>query len=191
MAVTVRAVLQEHGYTVPEKDVAQALANLLPPRGTDRVAMAGDEVAFLAQHSGIAAANDAQLRALDARSIALSAAEAFRSWTRGQIAERLGLDPSRISHMTAAGALFAYPRAPGRLVYPDWQLHDGSLLPHLKAVLAAIPSGSHPFAVRRFMTVPDDELLLADHPVSPRDWLIGGGNPAPVVALARTLGEQE
>ena len=191
MALTVHAVLAERGYSVLEKDIAQALAALLPPTGPDRVAMSGDEAAFLAQNSGIQAAGEDQLRELDVRTVARAAAEAARSLTRGHIAQRLSLDPSRISHMTAARALYAYPNGPGRLVYPDWQIHDGSLLPHLKAVLAGVPSGSHPVAVRTFMTTPDDELLLTDHPVTPRDWLIGGGDPAPVVALARTLGEQE
>jgi len=191
MGTTVRSVLRERGFELSERDVARALGELLPRVPAGNVAVPGDEAAFLATHSGVTPASEAQLLELDARSVARAAAEAAQSLSRGQIAHRLGLDPSRISHMTSDGALFAYRGGPGRLLYPDWQLHGRSLLPHLKLVLRSVPVGSHPVAVRRFMTTPDDDLTLSGQPQSPRDWLVGGGDPASVAALAGTLGEQE
>ena len=55
---------------------------------------------------------------------------------------------------------------------------------------AALPSGSHPVAVRTFMTTPSEELSVHGEALSPRDWLVGGGDPKDVAGLAATLGEQ-
>lgn len=57
-------------------------------------------------------------------------------------------------------------------------------------MLAALPDGVHPVSLRTFMTHPDPSLLVDDLPVSPRDWLLGGGAGEAVSELAGTLGEQ-
>lgn len=190
MAISVQAVLQEHGYTVREQDVARILAGLLPPSTAPSVAMSAEEAAFLDRHSGVKVASQKQLRELSARAAARATAEAVQALGRSEIAALLRVDPSRISHMTAQGALFAYRTGPGRLVYPDWQVHAGSVIPHLAQVLTALPANAHPVAVRTFMTTPDDDLRVGDEPLSPRDWLVGGGDVAAVTGLASTLGEQ-
>jgi hypothetical protein len=56
----------------------------------------------------------------------------------------------------------------------------GAVLPHLSEILAVLPT-----VARRCLT-----LLVRGRPVSPRIWLVTGGAPEPVMALAETLGEQ-
>jgi hypothetical protein len=57
----------------------------------------------------------------------------------GQVAEDLGVDPSRIRHRVADGALYAV-RIGRRLLLPAWQFNEGFPLPSLAAVMAALPS---------------------------------------------------
>ena len=49
--------------------------------------------------------------------------------------------------------------------------------------LAALPADLHPLEFAGFMTAPDPDLAVADEPLSPRDWLIGGGDASTVVEL--------
>lgn len=192
---TIEAVLRRNGIDIPETVIAEQLDALLqsgePRSGVDL--SAADE-RFLAAHSGVQEATPEQLRALRARSVAWVAAEAGRTFTRRQVAELLGVDASRVSHQVAQGRLFAYP-AGNRPAFPDWQFRSADEsgpggLPHLAAVIAAFPTGSHPVTVRSFMTTADDDLIVGGRPVSPREWLVSGGDPSTVVDLARTLGEQ-
>ena len=161
------------------------------------------DAAYLARISGVHAASAAELAAMDARSAARATAEAGRGLSRNDVAALLAIDPSRVSHQIAAGRLYSYPGSQGRPVFPDWQFiavtdeqdasHPGpkvSVIPHLAEVIAALPAGSHPVAVRTFITTSSADLSVHGNALSPLDWLGGGGDPAAVVALAVTLGEQ-
>lgn len=111
---------------------------------------------------------------------ALSVAEA---------AARLGVDPSRVRHRLAAGELLGMKR--GRSwVLPAWQFAaDGDVLPGLRQVaivLRPLPA----LVAASFMSTAQPELRTGGANHSPRDWLLSGGDPAPVVALAGALGEQ-
>jgi hypothetical protein len=62
------------------------------------------------------------------------------------------------------------------------------LLPGIDRVAAAVmATGSHPVAVARFLATVAPELALGRRQVAPREWLESGGDPAVVVALARSL----
>ena len=198
-------VLRRHGYSVSEAALAGHLDALLSEQRTDlaRIDMSTADVAFLVEYAGVRPASESELSRLDAQSAARAAAEAARTLRRGDVATLLGIDPSRVSHQVTAGRLYSYPGNNGRPVFPDWQFaaagdrptdNDSTpaavTIPHLAAVVAAIPAGSHPMAVRTFMTTPNPDLSVAESALSPRDWLIGGGDPADVEGLAGTLGEQ-
>ena len=103
-------------------------------------------------------------------------------------AERLGVSTSRIRQKIREGSLYAINGAGGR-VCPRWQFHDGSTLPGLERVLAAISKDAHPVAVQRFfLTVsPDLESPTLGTPLSPRDWLATGHPVENVVLLAQAL----
>ena len=184
-------VLHQYGYDTTEDAVASNLAALLTPLGVNAaVDLLATDQEYLARFSGVRPLTSGDLSALDARTAARATAEAVAALSRSQVAALFGVDVTRVSHQTTAGDLFSYKGGRSRSVYPDWQFTGSAVLPHLRAVLAALPAGSHPVPVRAFMTSPDEALMLGDRPASPRDWLVGGGEPGPVIGLAATLGEQ-
>jgi hypothetical protein len=188
---TISEVLHQYGYAAPEDTVAANLAALLTPRDAHAaVDLSAADQDYLVRFSGVRTPTPGELSALDARTAARATVEAVAARSRSQVAALLGVDVTRVSHQTTAGDLFSYAGGRGRSVYPDWQFTGRAVLPHLRAVLAAFPAMSHPVPVRAFMTSPDDALTMGDRAVSPREWLVGGGDPDPVIGLAATLGEQ-
>jgi len=157
--------------------------------------LSAEDVVFLRRHAGVRPASPEELAALAARTAALDAFELTHSLTRPAVAALLGTSEHSVLGMTEAGELYAHTLAPDGQRWPSWQFADGHPLPHLAAVVAAIPAGSHPSGVRTVMTSPSPDLVAAvplDHPVrpliseirrSPADWLSGGGSPMPVLAL--------
>ena len=201
----VEDVLRRHGYSMSERTLAAQLDALLSlsDQGSVGIDMSFADAAYLAQYSGVADASDADLTAMDARSAARATAEAGRGLSRNDVAALMAIDPSRVSHQIATGRLYSYPGSQGRPVFPDWQfitvtdeqdasppVPKASVIPHLAEVIAAIPAGSHPVAVRTFITSSSADLSVHRNALSPREWLARGGDPAAVVALAVTLGEQ-
>jgi hypothetical protein len=167
--------------------------------GTDPVAadsLSHAELEFLRAHSGVPVASAAALRRLDERSAAAATADRDATLTGTAAAACTGLTAEQLDRMVACGELLAHPAAePGELRFPDWQFTaDGTLLPHLAAVLAAMPAGSASVTVRTFMMTPTTDLIdrreLPAAPVSPAQWLATGRDPQSVIALAATLGEQ-
>jgi len=188
---TVADVLRGLGYTATEEEVALSLQEmLLPAQDSAGVDLTEADDAFLQRFSGVQAATPESLAALDARSAARAAAERAGALSRTAVAELLGVDVTRVSHQTAAGDLYSYKLGRGRPAYPDWQFSGQNGLPHLREVLAALPAGTHPVTVRAFMTNWDSSLRREGVFVSPRVWLLGGGDVTAVVELAGTLGEQ-
>ena len=72
---------------------------------------------------------------------------------------------------------------------PRWQFAGGWVVPGAERVFPAIPANAHPVALARWFTSPDPDLVVGpdETPVSPRDWLAGGGDPAEVARLAAEL----
>lgn len=102
------------------------------------------------------------------------------------MAERLGVDRSRISQRLSEGSLYAFTLGSERW-FPEWQLVDGSSVPGLKAVLAAVPAALHPLTVDHWFTTASVDLEIDTEAVSPVEWLATGGDPGPVVALVADL----
>ena len=102
------------------------------------------------------------------------------------MAERLGVDRSRISQRLSERSLYAFALGSERW-FPEWQLVGDRPLSGLKEVLVAVPAALHPLTVDHWFTRPSVDLEIGDEAVSPVDWLATGGDPAPVVALAADL----
>jgi hypothetical protein len=108
------------------------------------------------------------------------------SLSMADVADLLGVDQSRVRHRIADGAL--YPVRVGRANrLPAWQFAEGRALDALRDVLAALPDDLHPLEVAGFFTTPQPELTLNGTSTSPREWLAAGGDPDPVLDLARSL----
>lgn len=107
------------------------------------------------------------------------------SLTVGRAAELLGIDESRIRHRIGARTLYGIKfRGGWRL--PIFQFRGGDLLPGIEEVLPKVPRDLHPLELLNWFTSPNPDLLLAgeEGSVSPRDWLLGGGDPAITALLA-------
>ena len=107
-----------------------------------------------------------------------------------ELARRLGVDQSRVRQRIARHTLIAIKGAGWRL--PLFQLDDAGqhLIPGLAAVGPRL-AGVHPVTVSRWFTLPHSDLVdEEDTQVSPRAWLLSGGNPAQVAALADELHER-
>lgn len=122
-----------------------------------------------------------------ARSVAARAVLAESALTVGAAANLLNIDPSRVRHRLAARRLTGW-KDQGGWRLPAWQFTEDGVLPSLDAVLAAVPEDEPALVVAAFMTSPQDDLVIAGDAVTPRQWLLAGGDPRPVAALASTLG---
>lgn len=122
-----------------------------------------------------------------ARSVAAQAVLAESALSVADAARLLRVDPSRVRHRLAGRRLAGW-KDQGGWRLPAWQFTRDGVLPGLDAVLAAVPEDEPPLAVAAFMARTQDQLVVAGEAVTPREWLLAGGDPRPVAALAGTLG---
>jgi hypothetical protein len=147
------------------------------------------EAAILRDHGGIAEPigdNQVVHKAVLRLAASSLAAQARDSLSVEQAAKMLIVDGSRIRHRVRDRALYGF-KIGGGLRLPSWQFHQQDAIPGLRAVLSALPNDLHPLEVAGFMTTPDPDLSVADEPLSPRDWLIGGGDVRAVAELIEQL----
>lgn len=192
MAQTVREVLARHDVSLSEQEIAVALdraLDMLP--APSAVPLTAPEIDYLAAHAGHEAAETVESwnpgREYEHRAgAATSAAARLLGATLGidEVAGRLGVDRSRISHRISASTLYSFTVGGSRRRIPAWQLTTDGLLPNLDHVVKAIPDGAHPMDVSALMTTAQSEL--ADR--TPVEHLEGGGDPQPVVELLQALG---
>lgn len=106
----------------------------------------------------------------------------------GETATLLDVQPDRIRRRVRARTLYGIRDAKvWRL--PRFQFANGQTVPGFGRVLAAIPSGIHPVAFARWFTMPDTDLVVGPDEIciSPRKWLIEGGDVNEVARLAAEL----
>jgi excisionase family DNA binding protein len=108
------------------------------------------------------------------------------SLTGEQAAGLLGIDASTVRGRISRGELYAI-RVGRKNRLPRWQFTAHGALPHLGAVLAALPRDAHPLEVEAFFDLPCADLRVGERDTSPRGWLAGGGEPTPVLGLAAGL----
>lgn len=184
-------VLAEAGLRVDPGEflnlVADAARRLVPPHPDPAQFFTADQRTALTE-AGLDLSPAREDEADDrAPSVAAQAVLAESSLTVSGAAERLGVDPSRVRHRLAARRLSGWKGQQGWRL-PAWQFTGDGVLPGLAQVLAEAGDGQPPLVLAAFMTTPQDDLLIGDERVSPRQWLLAGGDPRPVAALAGTLG---
>lgn len=187
--MTIADVLSPFG--VSEDDFALELARDLQATPDPTASqLTEQEEAVFAEHGGIVGS-----ARLGATSVARATLCAFSSnlaeQTRASIsvaqaAERLDVDASRVRHRLRDRALYGF-KLGSSVRLPLWQFGDDAPIPSLRSVLAALPSDLHPLEVVGFMTTPDPDLTVSDEPMSPRDWLIHGGDVGRVREIAADL----
>ncbi len=152
------------------------------------------------EHSGDRPATPKELTALAGRAAAAAVRERRFSLPSPKAGQWLGVREREMVSMTEAGLLYAFTLVDGEPRWPAWQFAYGRPLPHLAAVVAAIPAGSHPPGVRTLMTTPHPDLvytlplddiiqpLIPEIPRSPATWLLDGGEVGLVLALLAAAG---
>ncbi|MHB8417970.1 MAG: hypothetical protein ACYDCL_07830 [Myxococcales bacterium] len=110
------------------------------------------------------------------------------SLTPEEAASRLSVNSSRIRQRLGARQLYGVKQGRSWRL-PAFQFAAEGLVPGIDHVLPALPRTLHPVAVVRWFESPNADLPEgeAEAPLSPRDWLLEGRDPAPVAALAAQL----
>jgi hypothetical protein len=157
-------VCEEHWNPLTEAEIAFAVAG-----GVPKSAFADETWIDRATY---AAASKVRIAEIDRTHLSAHA-----------VSELLRIDVVEVHERFRRGELAAAERQ-GLVVFPEWQFtNDGEVLPGLREILLALPTGYHPLDVRTVMTAPAEEL--EGH--SPREWLRGGGDVQDVVAYAEGL----
>lgn len=130
------------------------------------------------------------VRSDDPDPVAVTAAEFAAllsdAMTVDQAATQMELDPSRVRQMLRNHALHGIREDEGWRI-PRYQFGGARPVRGLGHVLQALSGDLHPVAVWRWLTRPDPELEIDGEPVAPIAWVASGGDPEPVIAIARDL----
>ncbi|CDO30886.1 helix-turn-helix domain-containing protein [Mycolicibacterium porcinum] len=116
---------------------------------------------------------------------------AVSALTGEEVAAGLGISETRVRHNRLAGGLWAIPDGRGWL-FPRMQFEtaaNGGPCRQVRGfdqVFKALPTGLHPVAIARFLRTPQPSLFH-DRPMTPAEWLRGGGDiDRAVTAAANT-----
>ncbi len=173
-----------------EQLVMDAVTQVLPERpATDaRPEMTEAEAAFL-RDAGVDLADFAPREHGPNDPLARTAAEyaaiLAASLSVPELAARLGVDESSIRQRLVARHLYGIKAGRGWRI-PLFELDDAgqALVPGLQRV-APHWTDAHPVEVAQWFTQPHVDLVGPnDEPISPRVWLLAGGSPRTVAALA-------
>lgn len=191
MSPALETVLAKAGLQVSPDEflalVSDAARRLAPPHPEPASYFTPDQQIALADVGldlSPVAAGDARPRT---RTVVAHAVLRDSALTVADAARQLQVDTSRIRHRLGVGRLVGWKdRGSWRL--PAWQFAGSGVLPGLETVLAEIPSDQPALVVAAFMTTPQEDLPVDGEPATPREWLLAGGDPRHVAALASTLG---
>lgn len=108
----------------------------------------------------------------------LAARTTAAALTTAEAAEFLGIDASRVRHRHKEGTLYGF-KVGGNLRFSNWQFDEElvqRVIPGVPQIVEAISSSMHPASVAGLMTTPQRSLLIQGEPVTPVEWLVGGGD---------------
>jgi hypothetical protein len=111
------------------------------------------------------------------------------SYTVGQAADLLGVNPSRIRQRLIGEPRTLYGVKFGKgWRIPRFQFQGRRLVPGIGTVLQRMPTNLHPVAMYRWLTSAHPDLTSENQaPISPLDWLRIGNLPGVVADLASDL----
>ncbi len=104
------------------------------------------------------------------------------------VASLFKITPDTVSVMTARQPpeLHSFSLKDSQPLYPVWQFCASETIPHLGKFLSHVSPSAHVLSLFRFMLMSNTDL---EHPdsgqlLSPRDWLVAGYDPEPVMLMA-------
>ncbi len=191
MTVALETVLARAGIRVTATEfltlVEDAAKKLTPAQQQPSTQFSAEERAALADVGLDLTPIDADEHDPRARTVAEQAVMRDTALSVNQAATRIGVDSSRIRHRIGSGQLVGWKDRGGWRL-PAWQFTTADVLPGLESVLLAVPIDQPALVLAKFMTTPQEDLLLGDRPVSPREWLMAGGSADRVATQAAMLG---
>ncbi|MGB0436520.1 MAG: hypothetical protein ACPHCN_03965 [Mycobacterium sp.] len=116
---------------------------------------------------------------------------AVTAFTAEEVANGLGIGASRVRQKRLAGELWAIPDGQ-TWIFPILQFETGDngvparQVRGLDQVLKALPGNLHPIAVAGFLRTPQPDLFH-DRPMTPIEWLRGGGDIDRAVTAAAAV----
>ena len=102
----------------------------------------------------------------------------------------LAVSEGRVRQKISEGRLYAIRGRNGERRLPRFQFSQGGTIEGMQEAMREVPEGVHPVSLQNFFLSPNPDLYLdaeEEMPVSPRDWLLSGGDPRAVAPLAREL----
>jgi excisionase family DNA binding protein len=102
----------------------------------------------------------------------------------------LAVSEGRVRQKISEGRLYAIRGRNGERRLPRFQFSQGGTIGGMQETMREVPEGVHPVSLQNFFLSPNPDLYLdaeEETPVSPRDWLLSGGDPRAVTPLAREL----
>lgn len=156
-----------------------------PDKGDAALSAAEAEgLAIAGVRDGTEASKDPIFRPVAAHALLVTTAVPLRA-----AAKHLGVGPSRLRQRLRDRSLIGVRLSDRRSWgIPSFQLTDHGELPGLRTVIRALRPDIRPVQVFAFFTTAQADLLdEKDKPMTPRDWLLSGGDPEPVAELAQYL----
>jgi excisionase family DNA binding protein len=102
----------------------------------------------------------------------------------------LAVSEGRVRQKISEGRLYAIRGRNGERRLPRFQFSERGAVEGMQDAMREVPPGVHPVSLQNFFLSPNPDLYLdaeEETPVSPRDWLLSGGDPRAVTPLAREL----
>lgn len=113
-----------------------------------------------------------------------------RSLSADAVASHLQVSLAEVAERSIHGhpqQLYGFLSRSSVRLYPQWQFTDVATVPNLAELLSAIGDGVHPVSLDQFMLRPHVDLEVNGEELSPRDWLVSGADPEPVILIATDL----
>ncbi|EME65152.1 hypothetical protein [Amycolatopsis decaplanina] len=190
MSIALENVLAKAGLKVDANEflnlVEDAARRLTPPNPDPSHYFSADQRAALTDVGLDLSPRGEDEPDFRARTVAAHAVLADSALSVLEAAKALGVDDSRIRHRLKEGRLTGWKDQGWRL--PAWQFAGSGVLPGLEVVLRAVPEDQPALVVAAFMSTPQADLVINEHPATPRQWLLSGGDPEHVARLVATLG---
>ncbi|MFI7123687.1 DNA-binding protein [Amycolatopsis sp. NPDC049868] len=190
MSIALENVLAKAGLKVDANEflnlVEDAARRLTPPNPDPSHYFSADQRAALTDVGLDLSPRGEDEPDFRARTVAAHAVLADSALSVLEAAKALGVDDSRIRHRLKEGRLTGWKDQGWRL--PAWQFAGSGVLPGLEIVLRAVPEDQPALVVAAFMSTPQADLVINEHPATPRQWLLSGGDPEHVARLVATLG---
>jgi excisionase family DNA binding protein len=102
----------------------------------------------------------------------------------------LAVSEGRVRQKISEGRLYAIRGRNGERRLPRFQFSERGTIEGMQETMREVPPGVHPVSLQNFFLSPNPDLYLdaeEETPVSPRNWLLSGGDPRAVTPLAREL----